>query len=210
MSEDCVCCTAEEHRTATAHEAPVIRDGDPLEARLPKDVQVSLGRLLDANSSPTLGEWAGQVRRRVGADGGIAVEDLCHADGETAHWGEVAGERHYFVCFYDAVVLAALTDRPVDVRTESPDGTVIEAHATGDGDLTVTPEEAVFSFGVATDVEASDDGEVTHEDVYAAICPYVKAFPNEAAYEQWAEDAPAATVGIPLSGATGLASALVD
>lgn len=209
MSQDCGCTTTERHRTTTAGEATVIRDGDPLEVPLPEDVRAALGRLLGSDPLPTLGEWADRVGQRVGAGDGIDVEDLCHAD-DTAHWGEADGERHHFVCFYDAVALAALTDRSVDVRTESPDGTVIEARATGDGDLTVTPEEAVFSFGVATDIEAADDGEVTHADVYGAICPYVKAFPNEAAYKEWAEDVPAATVGIPLSGATGLAAALVD
>ncbi|AUX07828.1 alkylmercury lyase [Halalkaliarchaeum desulfuricum] len=112
-------------------------------------------------------------------------------------------------CFYDAVILAALSDREVDIRTESPDGTVIEARAVGSDQLTVTPGGAVFSFGIDEGVNPPPDGGPTLEQGYAAICPYVKAFPSREAYRRWAETVPAATVAMPLSGATELAGELV-
>lgn len=183
-------------------------DAPVLEAELPRDVRVRLGRLLGEASVDTLGDWVAEVRRRTGGES-IAVDDLCRSDEATAHRGETDGETYHFRCFYDAIVLAALIDGSVDVRTESPDGAVIEARAVGTADLTVSPEEAVFSFGVDERVTPPSNEEPSRADVYAAICPYVRAFPHREAYERWAETVPAATVGLPLAGATDVAAALV-
>jgi len=180
-----------------------------LEAELPGDVQASLSQLLDRESVTTLGEWVDEVRRRTGGEG-IEFDDFCHAGEKTDHRGDVEGETYHFICFYDAVALAVLTERPVDIRTKSPDGTVVEAHAVGTTDLTVTPEEAVFSFGVERDPGPSAEGSPLPEDIYSAVCPYVKAFPDRATYEQWAERVPAATVAMPLEGNTDIAAALVE
>ena len=91
----------------------------------------------------------------------------------------------------------------------SPGGTVVEARAVGSDELSVTPEEAVFSLGISTNAHEKSGGNPTLQDVYAAICPYVKAFPDRGAYEQWADTVPAATVAMPLAGATDVAGALV-
>jgi hypothetical protein len=180
---------------------------EPLEADLPADLGAPLGRLIGEPPVETIAEWLAAVRRLT--DGGaIGIEHLCHADGETPHRGRMDGETYHFQCFYDAVALSALADQPVEVRTESPDGTVIEARASGET-LDVTPEASVFSFGVDPDV-AAPDGEPTVGDIYAAVCPYVRAFPDRAAYERWAEEVPAATVGLPLAGATDIAAALAE
>lgn len=180
-----------------------------LDADLPDDVGILLGRLLGDEPVETLSGWIAEVQRHTGG-GSITVDDLCHADTETLHWGEIHGETYHFRCFYDAVVLAALVDEPVDVRTESPDGAVIEAYAAGTDDLRVTPEVAVFSFGVDETVDPPNDGEPSNSAVYSAVCPYVRAFPDTATYEKWAESVPAATVAMPLSGATDVAAALVE
>jgi len=179
--------------------------GVVLDTELPADLRTALGRFVGRDSVDTIGEWIEEVRRRTEGDA-ISREALCHAGEQTEHWGDLEGERYYFVCFYDAVILAALADRPVDIRTESPDGDVIEAEAVGDDELRVTPESAVFSFGISEDVSEADDRAV--EDAYGEMCPYVKAFPDRAAYEQWAADVPAVTVAMPLAGATELAAAL--
>jgi len=179
---------------------------DVLDAELPPDAQAALGRFLGSDPVGTLGEWADALRDQVG--GRIRIEDLCLTDEPTPHWGTVDGDRHHFACFYDAVILAAIEDRPVDIRTESPGGAVIEAHAVGGTDLAVTPEEAVFSFGIDEAVDPPGEDGPTLERGYAAICPYVKAFPDVEAYERWAERVPAATVATPLAGATDLAGTL--
>jgi hypothetical protein len=182
---------------------------DPvLDADLPGDVRTTLGDIVGVESVATLEEWTTEIRRLT--DGGaIEIDDLCHAETETPHWGEMDGERYYFLCFYDAVLLSALADHPVDILTESPDGTVVQAHATGTSDLRVTPPEAVVSFGVEREIEPPPDGDLSPEDLYAAVCPYVRAFPDRDAYEAWARTAPAATVAMSLSGATEVAAALV-
>ena len=180
-----------------------------LKADLPDDVGIRLGRLLGDDPVETLGDWVAEVRRHTGG-GSIAVEELCHADVDTPHWGTFDGHTYHFRCFYDAVILSALVDDPVDVRTESPGGEVIKVEAAGTDGLRVTPEEAVFSFGVDEHVDPPTDGGPSNEDVYSAVCPYVRAFPDAATYEEWAESVPAVTVALPLSGATDVAAALVE
>jgi len=207
----CACCD-----TATGAEGTTDRPSerwlgatDPLAAELPDDLREALGRLLGEGPVDSIGEWVEQIRRRTGG-GTIDIDDLCHADGETPHRGTLDGETYHFLCFYDAVVLAALSDDTVDIRTESPDGKIIEARATGTEVSSVSPREAVFSFGVDASVVPPADGTPTHTDVYAAVCPYVRAFPGWAAYERWAGSVDAATVAMPLQDGTGLATALVE
>lgn len=211
MSEDpCPCCDGTD-RLNTENETSTTRritDASALDAELPRELGSALGRFLGTGSVETLREWALEVRTRTGG-GSITIDELCLTDGETDHWGRVDGERYGFACFYDAVILAALSDRPVDIRTRSPVGTVIEARAVGTDELTVRPEEAVFSFGIDETVEPPSEDGPTLERGYAAICPYVEAFPTPAAYEEWARDVPAATVAMPLAGATDLAAELV-
>lgn len=184
-----------------------VGDAD-LDRTLPGDVRTAFGRFVGRASVDTLGEWVQAIRRLTGG-GAIEVDQLCHATADTEHWGKVDGERVHFRCFYDAVVLAALEDRPVDVHTVSPGGTVVEARAVGTEALSVTPPDAVFSLGIASDAHERSGGDPTLADGYAAICPYVRAFPDRGAYEAWADNVPAATVALPLAGATAVARALV-
>jgi hypothetical protein len=205
-------CGIDELRDSVAGPSRVDRrtgEPSPLREPLPGDLQIALGRLLGEGPIERLDEWIEIARRHTGG-GGIGIDDLCHAPEASGHWAAVDGERYDFLCFYDAVILAALVDEPVAIRTASPDGTVIEAIAAGTADLQVTPAGAVFSFGVAESVEPPADGSPSAADVYAAICPYVRAFPNGVAYHRWAERVPAATVGLPLEGATELAARLVE
>ena len=207
MSDDlCACCGT------TAEQQPATDDTEDIETvtldtTLPSDLQAALAQFLDCESIRTLGEWADAIRQQTGG-GAISREDLCHVDEKTGHWGDLDGERYHFACFYDAIILAGMADRRVDIRTESPDGTVIEARAVGQDELSVSPPDAVFSIGVDETVVAADE-EPSIEESYAAICPHVKAFPDRAAYEEWAADVPAATAAMPLAGATDLAEALV-
>lgn len=181
-------------------------DGPVLDATLPDPVAAALGRFAGTGPVDSVGAWAEDLRRRVG--GSLGVDDLCHADAPSPHRGTLDGEVHHFRCFYDAVALAALADERVRIRTESPGGSAIEATATPEGDLSVDPAGAVFSLGV--DETAAPDGTPALEDAYAAICPYVRAFPNRQAYHDWRATVPAATVAMPLDGATALAAALVE
>lgn len=186
----------------------LLTESDVLEADLPDDLGTALENLLGGETIDTLGDWIEAVRRRTGG-GSIEIADLCHDSEGTGHWGDLDGERYHFTCFYDAVILAAMAEEPVDVRTVSPDGAEIEARAAGSTDLTVTPENAVFSFGVADGADPQN-GEPTRADVYGAVCPYVRAFPEPDAYERWAQSVPATTIAMPLVGATEVAAALTE
>lgn len=180
-----------------------------LETQLPEDLQRPLGRLLGEAPVETLGEWIDAIRRHTGG-GPISTEQLCHVSTQTPHWGELGGTRYHFRCFFDAVILSALVDEPVDLRTESPDGAVVLAEAAGTDELEVSPETAVFSFGVAEAVTPPEADGPSAVDVYAAVCPYVRAFPHPDAYHRWADAVPAATVAMPLSEGTDVAAALVE
>lgn len=206
----CPCCGGDIESNTTAESAPdqwQINDS-VLTTELPEELRLALGRFIGTESIDTLGGWVAAVRYYIDGDS-VTIDELCVTDNETEHWGSVDGERYYFACFYDAVLLAALIDGPVDIRTKSPDGTVIEARAVGSDELTVTPTDAVFSFGIDSTVEPPNDDGLSLERGYAAICPYVKAFPSRDVYERWAETVSAATVAMPLEGATELAEALV-
>ncbi|QCC49353.1 alkylmercury lyase (plasmid) [Halobellus limi] len=204
------CCSSNAQKTNGDRVKTHWLDGpDLLDQPLPDDLQSALGRLFGRDSVETLAEWAREIRQRTGG-GSIDVDQLCHTDDETAHWGDVDGERFHFQCFYDAVILAALEDRAVDIHTVSPRGAVVEARAVGSEKLSVTPETAVFSLGIASDAHKQSSGDPTLQDNYATVCPYVKAFPDRDAYKAWADEVPAATVATPLAGATAFARALTD
>ncbi|THE63236.1 alkylmercury lyase [Salinadaptatus halalkaliphilus] len=207
----CPCCgtvTEQDAATGSSTEQWHI-DGAVLTTELPEELGSTLGRFLGTEPVDTLGGWVAAVRYHI--DGpSLTIEELCVTDDETEHWGIVDGEKYHFACFYDAVILAALVDSPVAIRTKSPDGAVIEARAGGTDALTVTPDDAVFSFGIDKNVSPPSEDGPNLEDGYAAICPYVKAFPNRDAYEQWATSVHAATVAMPHKGTADLAAALVD
>lgn len=212
MTEDtCPCCdsvTERDEATGSSTERRQI-DGSVLTTELPDDLSSALGRFLGTGPVDTLGGWVAAVRYHTGSSA-LTIDELCVTDEETDHVGIVDGEKYHFACFYDAVILSALVDSPVDIRTKSPDGTAIEARAVGIDELTVAPDDAVFSFGIDENVSPPSEDGPTLEDGYAAICPHVKAFPTRNAYERWATSVRAATVAMPLRGATELAAALVD
>ncbi|WP_436934948.1 organomercurial lyase [Halovenus marina] len=208
--QSCQCCGDRAQNATDESTADRWTPGGPvLDADLPESVQTAFGRFLGRESVETLSELADEINQHAEQDT-ISVDELCVSDGQTAHYGVVDGERYDFLCFYDAVILAALRDDPVEIHTESPEGASIEMRAVGTERLAVTPADAVFSFGIAADVDPPSDGKPNLERGYAAICPYVKAFPDRAAYERWAQSVPAATVALELADATDLAAALVN
>jgi alkylmercury lyase len=177
-----------------------------LDGSLPSDLARLASEFYGVGDVETLGDYA--TATRAAADGNIEVADLCHADGETPHRATTNGETYHFQCFYDGVVLARLRSEPVSIRTESPGGSVVELEVAADGSVTDAPSAAAMSFGIAPEA-VTGDGEPTPEEVYGAVCPYVKAFPSREAYEGWAAATDAATVGLPLTAGLPVATALV-
>jgi alkylmercury lyase len=176
-----------------------------LHGSLPEDLTTAVSEFYGVGRVETLADFVDATRAAVG--GAIAVEQLCHADGETPHRATAGTDTYHFQCFYDGIVLASLRSEPVDVRTVSPSGATVEAHVASDGTVDSTPADAVMSFGIAPDAMVGD-GDPEPEDVYGAVCPWVRAFPSRDAYEGWAAAADAPTVGLPLPAGPPVAAAL--
>ncbi len=179
----------------------------PLETEIPADLRAALEAFLDGEAVPTLAAFGEGLRATFG-ERAIAETDLCTTDEPTPHRARTGDDEYTFACFYDAVILATLRQQRVSIRTASPDGTVIRARADGAGRLSVDPAGAIFSFGIDPTI-ANDDRPPRLERGYAAICPYVKAFPSFASYADWTGALDAPTVATPMTDATAFAALLV-
>ncbi|WP_306061498.1 organomercurial lyase [Natronococcus wangiae] len=175
-------------------------------ARLPEAMADNMGRFF-GESIETFDDMISAIRNVVEGDG-IAVDELCHVEKETPHYANTEDETYYFRCFYDGIALAHLVDEPVEIRTETPTNDPIEIQASPEGEIDVTPSNAVMSFGVAADCEVPAGHGPTAQGVYGAVCPYVKAFHTREDYERWETDVAATTVGIPLDAGVSIAAAL--
>jgi hypothetical protein len=203
--------TTDERATDGAATAGWLAERPATTATLPPGTARALGRFFGTEPVETLAAFVEATRTAAG--GGVAVEDLCHVDGETPHVAETGEETYRFRCFYDGVALAHLLGEPVEVRTESPGGTAVEVRVSADGEVDATPPGAAMSLGVATGTgtgtATAGDGPAA-DDVYGAVCPYVLAFPSREHYERWAADVDAATVGMPLPAGVPVAAALTE
>ncbi|RDZ32128.1 alkylmercury lyase [Haloferax sp. Atlit-109R] len=175
-------------------------------AEFPTRVADNMSRFFGA-SIDTFDDMVAAIRTVVEGDG-IAIDELCHVDGETPHYAKTASETYYFRCFYDGIALANLVDEPVEIRTETPTEEPIEIQMSPADGVDVTPPDAVMSFGVTTESDVPADETPSAPDVYGAVCPYVKAFYTREDYERWAADVAATTVGIPLDAGVPIAAAL--
>lgn len=209
-SETCTCGASadEQTREGSAEPGHWIDERPATDGTLPRDVARLMSRFYTADGVETVGDFVAATRGDAG--GAIDVEDLCHVDGDSRHVASTPTETYPFRCFYDGIALSLLADEPVTITTESPAGNSIEVRATPDGEVESTPEGAVVSFGIAGDVETPGDGGPTPADVYAAVCPYVKAFRTREEYEGWAAAVDAATLGMPLAAGMPVAMALTE
>lgn len=175
-------------------------------AELPKVVTQNMSRFF-GESVEAFDDMIAAIRSVVEGER-IGIDELCHVSGETPHYAKTEDETYYFRCFYDGVALAYLVKESVEIRTETPMNEPIEIQASSESGITVTPSNAVMSFGVATESDVPVNDTPTAQDVYGAICPYVKAFYTCEDYEHWAKDVAATTVGIPLKSGVPIAAAL--
>lgn len=177
---------------------------------LPPAVARSMGVLFDTDDTPrTVGEWVAGVRAAATDAEWMPprVRDLCH-DADGKHLARTPTQTYRFTCVLDAFVLHALLDDPVSAESTVPGGDEVTARVTADG-VDTDPESAVLSLGAAADPEEPD--ERGPAAAYGQTCPYIHAFPTEAAYEAWDESTPdGATTAIPLDEARALAVALVE
>lgn len=206
--EDCNCAdrTGDRDTERTPESDHWIAERPVTTADLPESVAENMSRFY-GESIESVDDVIAAIRTVVDGDG-IAVDDLCRVEGETPHYATTGGETYYFRCFYDGIALAQLVDEPVEIRTETPANDPIEMRASPEGDVEVTPPDAVMSFGVATGTDVPPDEVPTAREIYGAVCPYVKAFNTRADYERWSDDVAATTVGMPLDAGVPFAAAL--
>lgn len=206
--QDCNCgdATVEQATEQTPSSDAWIEARPVRTAEFPEAVAENMSRFF-GQSIEGFDDMVSAIRTVVEGDG-IAIDELCHVEGETPHYAKTADETYYFRCFYDGIALAHLVDAPVEIRTQTPTNEPIEIRASPDTTVDVTPSDAVMSFGVATDSDGDADDTPSAEDVYGAVCPYVKAFYTREDYERWAENVAATTVGIPLDSGVPIAASL--
>lgn len=178
---------------------------DLAEITLPPHVGARLAALYGRDRRfATADEWAAAVREtsRAALDRTPTVEDLCYAD-DGRHAIEVGEETHSFVCVLDPLVVPFIRSEPATVHSTTPIEDATVTFDVGTDGLSVDPDGAVVSLGVARDVDG--DEPMTPERVYRETCPYVHAFESPAEYEAWADGVDAATTSVPA--ATGVAIA---
>lgn len=207
-NQDCNCAdlTLDQVTEQTPKSDSWIAERPVKTAELPEAVAENMSRFY-GKSIESFDDMIAAIRNVVEGDG-IAIDELCHVEVETPHYAKTNDETYYFRCFYDGIALAHLVDEPVEIRTETPTNEPIEIETSPQGDIDVTPSDAVMSFGVATDTDVPPGDVPTAQEIYGAVCPYVKAFHTRADYERWSEDVAATTIGIPLEAGVPIAAAL--
>lgn len=203
---NCIDITVDQTTEHAANSDRWITERPAKTAQLPAGVAENMSRFF-GESIEAIDDMISAIRNVVKGDG-IVIEELCHVEEETPHYAKTNDGTYYFRCFYDGIALAHLVDESVEIRTETPTNELIKIQASPESDIDVTPPDAVMSFGVATDRDVPAGDVPTAQEVYGAVCPYVKAFHTRDDYERWSEDVAATTVGIPLESGVPIAAAL--
>lgn len=185
-------------------DAPTRPLNDVLDVDIPADVASAFQTSLDADTAPrTLADWVGLLDDLVD-DWPPAVDELCHtADGK--HRADAGAQSFRFACVLDAMLLPFLHGEDTTITSQVPGGDELTVHVTKT-DVT-GPTDAVISFGA---VGRPPEGDVTPAHAYGTICPYIHAFPDQAAYEEWADGVEGATIPLSLPDALGLSKAMAE
>lgn len=175
------------------------------ERRLPSEIGENLRTMFGSDDRPqTFGGWLDTLADTFGDDWPPDVPELCH-DEDGRHRAETDGETYRFVCVLDAILLPFLVDESVEVHSAGPETGETVTSTVSQAGIDTDPEDAVLSFGVAP-VEPGTA--VTARLTYETMCPYIHAFPDRDAYEQWDERIDAPTMGLPLSEGFALARSM--
>lgn len=137
-------------------------------------------------------------------------QDMLVAE-DSRHEVLVDDERFNTYCVLDALVLPFLLDERVEIRSMPPVGdNPIEIETTARL-LEARPASAVVSFGFSLDIpetrrslDAADPASL-QELLHSEACPKINAFPDRSAYEAWAAETDAVTIGLTLAQAYAMA-----
>lgn len=183
---------------------------------VPDEIAAALSALAGMDETPTtLGAFDALTRTEAFSPGKATIDEMLITD-ESRHEVQLADRTVNTYCILDALVLAYLTDEPIEVTTRPPGlEETIEFTASREG-IQGAEEEMVVSFGFSTalptDRQAYEDSSVEqiHDTTHRYGCPKINLFPDEAAYEVWAREADAVTMALTLAEALGLARDTVE
>lgn len=168
------------------------RELDDIE--LPSDLAETVRRVGDRDEPPATLEECFAVFETILDDQGVelTLDDMYRSE-RTRHAVAFGGTVEYVPCVVDALIVAlSVEERPVEIRSTPPDGGETVDFAVTDGSVSVTPETAVVSFGVAYEDAEGDVATVKDAlDEASAIpttCTVINAFPDSTALEDWAVD----------------------
>lgn len=164
------------------------------EIELPTDLAETVGEVGDRDEPPATLEECFTVFEAVLDDQGVALEleDMYQVE-QTRHAVEFGETVEYVPCVVDALIVAlSVDDTPVDIRSTPPNGGETVEFLVSETSVTVSPESAVVSFGVAYEDAEGDVATVkdtlNDESAIPTTCTLINAFPDSAAYEDWDDD----------------------
>jgi len=213
MPSDC-CGTAdttadEEHGTVTMTDGGVVVPPESealLERSLPGDLAEELAAVYGTDAVETYSDW---LRAVAGAlDREPTTDDMCCVD-DALHTVEIDGEREAYICVIDPLMVPFLEGEQAVIRSEAPvSGERVVAWVDPDGEVSVTPEDAVVSIGASRSAGTHIDDPV--ERGYVMLCEYVHAFPDRESYGVWAAGTEAVTTSIEYGEAVTLSQAVAE
>lgn len=168
---------------------------------LPADLAELFHRVGDRQSPPqTLNEGFAIIRETL--DEGnvdVSLEDM-YQDEPTRHAVHVDGNVEHVPCVLDAMIVAlSLEERPIEIHSEPPTGGEPVQFRVTDGEVTVTPDTAIASFGIGTREAAETNpanvkAMLNEQSTIPTTCSVTNAFPDPEAYTRWAADVSEAAV----------------
>lgn len=172
---------------------------------LPPDFAAHLAAVSNLETSPeTMAEyWSMFAEQLAASDKTIEPEDL-YTENPTRHEVHVNDHIHYSPCVLDALGAAVMeAQNPVTVRSVDPVTRTPVTFTVEDETVTVTPEDAVITFGIAStlpELESTDESvfdwifQEGTPGVTDAFCQYINAFESTDTYQQWAAETDGKTV----------------
>lgn len=199
------------------HEIEFDDGADRPTLELPETLGRQATHVTAAEDPPETMEELAEAFARTGTfqPGEASVEDLLVTD-DSRHEVRLPDRTVNTYCFLDALALAVLEDREVEITTRPP-GTdaVIELTASRER-IQGGNEEMVVSFGFAPKLASDGDDrrDRSQKEVLDAVhrhgCPKMNLFPDGETYEAWASEDEAVTIPIGLPRALALVHDFVD
>lgn len=163
---------------------------------LPPEMAAVLARALPTDDRPTtLADVFDPPEALLPPDVPHSTSDM-YQEEETPHAVYLPDDVQHVPCVLDALLVGFSTGaEPVRIESTSPvDGVVVE-YRVADDEVSVTPRDAVVSFGVTpADATGLPHGDDAVAGTRFASCAYINSFPDARSYERWAGSTGAAPI----------------